>query len=304
VSARYAIFCANPLDPRVAEPGFDLEVSAAREAGFAVVLIDHDELDRRIRPEAALRRARLSAPGNAVYRGWMLRSEAYRDLYNALVERGVSLMTSPAAYGACHHTPGSYAALRAWMPETAWVEEDRLDDPSAIRTVLAPFGSSAVVIKDWVKSQAAGYWVEACFIPDASDLDHANRVISRFRELQGESLVGGVVFKAYLPLVPEGGRADEYRAFLVGGQPVGCWPRSEKASRHEPPLAELLKDVASRVPSPFASADFGVDDRGRWWLLEVGDGQVSALPDARAAIPLFKALARACAEAPLPEAPT
>jgi hypothetical protein len=289
--APYVIFCANPLDPRSVEPDFSLEFAGTREAGFSPILIDHDELDRRISPEAAVRKTRFDAPGVGVYRGWMLRSEAYAALFNALFERGVLLLTSPEEYAACHHAPGSYALLKNWMAGMTWVPLSAIDDQAEVRASLAPFGSSAVILKDFVKSQAAGYWSEACYISDASDQDHVGRVIGRFRELQGDSLVGGLVFKAYIPLQPTGAPAYEYRAFFVGGQVVGCWPRSDLARELGPPPAELMAQVAVKVPSPFASADFGVDQSGRWWLLEVGDGQVSGLPEPKAASPVFAALA-------------
>ncbi|MBI5942200.1 MAG: ATP-grasp domain-containing protein [Caulobacterales bacterium] len=290
--APYAVFCVSPLDPRSAEPDFTEEVAAAREAGFTPVLLDHDELDQRVNPTAALRKTRIEEPGRAVYRGWMLRSEAYEALFNTLLERGVELLTSPAAYAACHHAPGSYAQLATWMARTGTVPAAKMDEPSAIKGTLEGFGSSALVLKDWVKSQAAGYWAEACFIPDASDYEQAGRVIARFRELQGESLVGGLVFRSYLQLLPVGAPAHEHRAFMVDGRVVGCWPRSEEASRVGSPPPELLAEVAANIPSRFASADFGVDESGRWWLLEVGDGQVSGLPTDRAAAPIFQALAQ------------
>jgi hypothetical protein len=289
--APYAIFCANPLDPRSAEPDFSLEFAVAREAGFSPTLIDHDELDRRISPGAALRRTRMDEPGVGVYRGWMLRSEAYAGLFNALLERGVRLLTSPEEYAACHHAPGSYALLKDWMASMTWVPLPAIDDQVEVRASLAQFGSSAVILKDFVKSQASGYWSEACYISDASDQDHAGRIVGRFRELQGDSLVGGLVFKAYIPLQPAGAPAYEYRAFFVGGRVVGCWPRSDLARELGPPPAELMAQVAAKVPSPFASADFGTDQSGRWWLLEVGDGQVSGLPEPEAARPVFAALA-------------
>jgi hypothetical protein len=287
----YAIFCANPLDLRSAEPDFSSEFAVAREAGFSPILIDHDQLDQRISPGAALRKSRINEPGTGVYRGWMLRSEAYTELFNALLERGVRLLTSPQEYDACHHAPGSYALLKNWMTSTTWVPVSALDDQAAVRASLTHFGSSAVILKDFVKSQAAGYWTEACYISDASDHDQVSRVVGRFRELQGDSLVGGLVFKAYIPLQPTGAPAYEYRAFFVGGGVVGCWPRSDAAWELGPPPAELMAQVAVKVPSPFASADFGVDQAGRWWLLEVGDGQVSGLPDPQAASPVFAALA-------------
>ena len=291
MSQPYAIFCANPLDPRSAEPDFAAEFEAARSAGFKPVLIDHDELDRHARPSAALRKTRIEEGGVAIYRGWMLRAEAYERLYEALLEKGVRLLTDPSSYAACHQAPGSYDLLREWMPEMASVPESRIDDTNSIRSALASFGSSPVILKDWVKSQAAGYWLEACYISNASDMDEVLRIISRFRELQDGSLVGGLVFKRFLDLQPKGATPYECRAFFVGGRAVGCWPRSEEARRLGLPPSGLLNSVAAKAPSPFASGDFGLDASGRWWLLEVGDGQVSSLPGKQAADPLFAALA-------------
>src|ERR1700687_2875355 len=147
--APYAIFCANPLDPRSVEPDFSLEFAGAREAGFSPMLIDHDELYRWMSPGAALRRTRMAEPGVGVYRGWMLRSEAYAGLFNALLERGVRLLHSPEEYGGCHHAPGSYAMLKDWMASMTWVPLPAIDDQVEVRASLAQFGSSAVILKDF-----------------------------------------------------------------------------------------------------------------------------------------------------------
>lgn len=290
--APFAIFCADPLDPRAVEPDFADEVEPARSAGFSVTRLDHDDLDRRIDPASALRKARLDDTGNAVYRGWMISADAYAALFTTLADRDIVLLTTPEQYAACHHAPGSYAQLAEWMPRTAWLPIAELDDAERRREVLAQFGAVPLVIKDWVKSQASGYWREACFIADTTDAADVDRVVNRFRELQGASLVGGVVFKAYMPLLPVGEPAHEYRAFIVDGQVVGCWPRSEAAKELGAPPQALLESVAAKVPSPFVSADFGQDRDRRWWLLEVGDGQVSGLPSAEAASPIFAALAQ------------
>jgi len=290
--APYAVFCTDPLDPRAVDPAFLAEADAARAAGFTVVRIDHDELDQRIDAHAAIRSARFDGEGSAVYRGWMLSEKAYQALFEALQNRGVNLETSPTEYAACHHAPGSYEALARWTPKTTWLPIAEIDDAEAARRALSGFGSSPVIVKDWVKSQASGYWAEACFIPDASNDAEASRVISRFKELQGDSLAGGLVFKAYVPLVPVGSPAFECRAFIVGGRVVGCWPRSEQAGEIGLPLMSLLEQIAVKVPSPFATADFGRGANGEWWLLEVGDGQVSGLPGSEEAAPaLFEALA-------------
>ncbi len=288
--APFVIFCADPLNPRSVEPEYAIEAEAARNAGFSVVRLDHDYLDRQIDPTLSLKATRFDGAGEAVYRGWMMSAEAYEALYLALLARSVRLSVSPQAYAACHHAPGSYFALSEWMPDTVWIDEDQIDDWAAIRTTLEPFGHTSLIVKDWVKSQASGYWSEACFIADAADTEAVQRTIARFRNLQGDGLIGGLVFKQYVPLVPTGSPAYEYRAFVVDGRVAGCWPRSPESGTLAPPPAALLDEVAARIPSPFASADFGRDEAGRWWLLEVGDGQVSGLPSAADADPIFQAL--------------
>src|SRR5262249_48378193 len=153
----YAIFCADPLEPRSVEPDVSLELAAAREAGFSPILIDHDELDQRINPAAALRKAPITEAGMGVYRGWMLRNEAYQGLFNGLHGRGVRLLTSPENYEACHHAPVSYPSLKRWMADMAWVPMAAIDEQAKVRAAVEHFGSSAVILKDFVKSQAAGY---------------------------------------------------------------------------------------------------------------------------------------------------
>jgi hypothetical protein len=291
VSVCYAIFCADPLSPRKVDPTFAVDAEAARDASLTCVTLDHDHLDNRINPAAAIRSMRAVEPGVAVYRGWMMRAEAYEALYHALIERQVRLITSPSAYIACHHAIGSYPKLKKWMAETSWVACDPIHDAQAVQAALAVHGRSAVIVKDWVKSQASGYWNEACYIPDASDFEQASRVIARFVELQGDGIVGGLVFRRYIPLVPPGSPAYEYRAFVVNGKIVGCWPRFDMSAQPIPPPGQLLDEIAENVPSPFASADLAIDVYGQWWLLEVGDGQVSGLPSPDAAAPMMRQLA-------------
>ena len=175
--APFVIFWADPIDSRAVEPDFADEVEPAKDAGFSPAKLDHDELDRRVDPGAALRKTRFDDIGTAIYRGWMLSTAAYESLFSALAARDISLLTSPEEYAACHHAPGSYDAMAEWMPKTAWLSIGDLDNLGLRRDVLAQFGTSPVVIKDWVKSQASGYWSEACYIFDASNEEEVDRVV-------------------------------------------------------------------------------------------------------------------------------
>jgi hypothetical protein len=267
------VFCADPFDPRKPDPAFRREAEAAQRLGIPRIVFDHDVLERSHDAATATKRIQMGEPVNAVYRGWMVRAEDYRALYDALSAKNVRLVNTPAEYSACHHIPEIYPHVAKWMAKTVWIKAKNGRDDGSLAAALASFGSNAVVLKDWVKSQASGYWEEACFISDASDTTGARRIVDRFLELQGESLTGGLVFRAYVPLAKEA----EWRAFVVDGDILGCWPRSSAES--DTPPGALVSSVARALPSRFATADFARKEDGGWLLLETGDGQVSELPE-------------------------
>lgn len=292
----YVVLCSDPLGSPGHDPAFSADASAASAAGLSTLLIDHDALvsgDMR----TALKRARPAEPGSAVYRGWMMRAEAYARLFEGLAARGVDLATPPDAYAACHHLPQAHASVGRWMPETSWVEAAAMDGPANLAAALAPFGDAPVTVKDWVKSQAAGYWDSACLIPQASDAEAVNRITARFRELQGTDLVGGLVFRRLVDLARAGSETREWRLFSLDGTVVGCWPRD--GSPVDAPPDALVAEVAAALPSPFATADLARATDGRWWLMETGDGQVSGFPPG-AAEPVISALAARLGSAPAP----
>ena len=162
----------------------------------------------------------------AVYRGWMLRPEQYDRLYAALAGRGVRLVNDPAAYAATHLFPNGYPAIAGHTPRSVWLASDGAVDKDALMALLRPFGDRPLVVKDYVKSRKHE-WADACFIPAASDRAAVERVVRRFLDLQGEDLVGGLVFREYVPLAPLGRHpksgmplSREYRYFCLDSAPV------------------------------------------------------------------------------------
>ena len=289
----YILLCADPLAPRSPDPAFGEEAVIADRLGLHRLLVDHDAVERGPDASAALRRPAAEGPGAAVYRGWMMSAEAYGRLFAALSERGIRLINTPEQYAACHHLPVAHAAVSRWMPQTAWIARDRIGDDDALFGTLAPFGSAAVTVKDWVKSQAAGYWSEACFIPDAADRAAVRRVVDRFIELQGDSLTGGLVFRRYVPLAERVGAAEEWRCFVLDGYVLGCWPRFAASAGAEAPSADPLEAIARALPSRFATADVARRQDGGWLLLETGDGQVSGFPSNEVAEAVLASVAAA-----------
>ena len=272
------VLCRDPLAPREPDPAFQDDADAAGILGLRALLIDHDTVEAG-NAAHGLRNISFGQSVHAVYRGWMLRAASYGRLYEGLLERGIQLLNSPAQYERCHHLPAVQPYVGHWSAEMTSVAAGRMRDPRALSDALSVFGDGPVVLKDWVKSQAAGYWAEACFIPRASDAHMVSRVVARFIELQGDALVGGLVFRRYYPLARIAGQPEEWRAFVLDGCVIACWPRFPASQDALRPPGTLLHDIAAALPSRFAAFDLARRVDGGWLLIETGDGQVSSVPD-------------------------
>ena len=215
----------------------------------------------------------------------MLKPDEYKAMYESLGARSVRLINTSDQYRTCHHLPESYAYLEGRTPKTTWMALEGPPSAEQLRELAAPFGGKALVIKDYVKSQKH-YWAEACFIPDASDLEHVERVVTRFLELQGEDLNVGLVFREYVPLRvvgehPKSGMplAAEFRIFWLDHEPLlvhRYWADLVELE-DEVPIDEL-RSTAKGIPSRFFTMDVAMLDDGSWIVVELGDAQVSGLP--------------------------
>jgi hypothetical protein len=217
----------------------------------------------------------------------MLRVEQYRAFYDALAAKGVRLINSPDEYRHCHHLPESYPVIEGKTPKSIWLPPesgvDRVVD--ALRT----FGDAPIVLKDYVKSRKHE-WAEACFIPRASDRDAVDRVVCRFLELQGDSLVGGLVFREFVEFESAGNHpksgmplAREHRIFWIDHRPLVSFPYwSDVGQTGDGPPPETFDAVVAKVRSRFFTMDVAKRKGGDWMIVELGDGQVAGLPDEKA----------------------
>ncbi|MEH1101768.1 ATP-grasp domain-containing protein [Micromonospora sp. CPCC 205561] len=260
---------ADPLRPGRPDAHFAPEARAAWEAGVEVTLVDHDALVRG--EDMARAVSRMPAESVAVYRGWMLRSERYAAFAAALAERGVALRTTGEQYRRAHELPGWYPDLLGWTPPSAWTAGSRRDDFDRARRAL---GGGAAVLRDYVKSMKH-HWHEAAFIADLDDGDAAWRVASRFLDLRGDDLVGGLVLRRFEPFT-----TAEVRTWWVDGACVltGAHPDSPHDA---PPEAFDPAPVGASVAAlglPFVTVDLTLRADGVWRVVELGDGQVSDRP--------------------------
>ncbi len=291
-------FPSDLFDPRVVDASFGEEYEAALAAGLRVTLLDQAAMDAGdwSRAVHTLLAARV------LYRGWMLSAAAYASLVKALRSADSAVVISPEAYTCCHHLPSSYSRIESRTPRSVWVACDGKSPDALISECVrraSEFGNGSLVIKDYVKSRKHE-WAEACFVPDAGDVDQLRTVLSNFVERQGEWLAGGVVLRQYVPFARAEG-ADgsgwpsvrEWRTFWFDGKPMIQGAIRESQTSSPPPIDAEIESLLRKIPSPFFSADVAIDQEGRQWIVELGDGQVAGLLGTISPVEFYRALAHA-----------
>src|SRR5689334_14427541 len=122
------IYCADPLDPKQPDPVYASEIAAAVSQGINYDLINFEALVNDRNASKAVRKVEAQAETQlAVYRGWMLKPEAYRQLYKALASKNLWLVNDPASYKHCHYLPASYSLIEGLTPRSVWTQ--RADTP-------------------------------------------------------------------------------------------------------------------------------------------------------------------------------
>ena len=288
------LLAGDPLRPRRPDPHFAAQAAAARAAGAATAVLDHEALLAGD-AEGAVARVPRDA-GGVWYRGWMLPAGRYAELAAALTARGCRLLTDPAAYRAAHELPGWYGTFRALTPSSVWLPCPPHQAPRGpeLARLAEPFGDRPVVVKDWVKSRKHE-WEEAAFVPDAADTARLASVVGRFVALQEEFLTGGVVLRAFETFDPVG----EARVWWVDGEPVLIGPHPDTPELRPDPDLSHVAPVVREFGRRFLTTDLALRTDGVWRVMEVGDGQVSDLPEGADSDALFEALVTAGAGGPL-----
>lgn len=281
------IYCSEPFSPTKPDSVYEAEVNAALGAGLEYELINYEALVDEGKPAAAVRRVRVAEiPETAIYRGWMLKPEQYRMLFEALRERGLNLINSPEQYQHCHYLPESYPVIKDQTPLTVSLTYDEGFSFERVMEALAPFGDRPVILKDYVKSRKHE-WEEACFIPSASKRSEVERVVNRFLELQHGEINEGFVFREYVEFEPLARHSKsgmpltkEFRLFFLDGEMVfkiEYWEEGDYSGTAPP--EGLFAEVARHVNSRFFTMDVAQKSGGDWLIVELGDGQVAGLPE-------------------------
>jgi hypothetical protein len=266
------LMCADPLNPKRVDEHFAREAEAVRALGGSLALIDHDALQRGDAAEAVRRVPR--DLGTVWYRGWMTTASQYTALTAALGAKGIAMAVPPDGYQKAHELPGWYDTFAGVTPASVWLplKKGAAPERDTLARLVRPLAKGPAIVKDYVKSRKHE-WDEACFVPDVTDTERLHAVVTRFVELQGDFLAGGIVIREF-----ETYENGEARVWWVDGEPVLVGAHPDTPDRHPRPYTDLIAPCVRALGCRFITTDLARRPDGTWRIVEVGDGQVSDLP--------------------------
>ena len=277
------IYCDSVFDAKIVEPEYELEYEAAHSGGFETALISFESLVEGNIREALKLVQSYNNKVLGIYRGWMLTLDQYTSLYEGLQEKNILLINNPEEYAHCHYLPYSYDKIKSKTPTSRWTTG--LGDRN-IQSILEKFDENPLIIKDYVKSEKH-HWETACYIPNASDWEHARSVIHNFIQLRGNALNEGIVFRKFeelefLATHSKSGMplTKEFRIFFFNKKIINvCYYWDDVSYEDKMPELHEFIEIAQEIKSNFFTMDIAKKKHGDWIVMELGDGQVAGLPD-------------------------
>jgi hypothetical protein len=292
------ILCNFPIDTKIVDPDYENEYSSAKDNNFNVKLISYEDLITNNLIEATKKISQANEKTNAIYRGWMLTKVQYEALYNILSSKNYYLINSIDEYIFCHYLPYNYDTIKYYTAKSIWTNTKNYYDIDKIMDQLKVFNNKPIIIKDYVKSQKHK-WKEACFIENSGDKNKVKTVIDNFINLQEDNLTEGLVFREFLDLEfldfhSKSGMplTKEYRLFFYKNELLSIFNYWENENYNDDKIdLNIFISIAKNIKSNFFTMDIAKAKNGKWYIIELGDGQVSGLPSQNDSIEFYKNLA-------------
>ena len=188
------------------------------------------------------------APVPAIYRGWMMTIDEYSNLYSALINQNVVLITNPEQYKRCHYISGWYDSIKQMTANTVLFDNRSALNPNSIPKWGRYF------VKDYVKSLTTKRG------SIANSYEEILEILALIEKYRG-FIEGGICIREYENYLPE----SEERYFYYNG----------KYHSRDNRLPSIIESIESSIDCPFYSIDVIRDDQGNDRIVEIGDGQVS-----------------------------
>lgn len=283
----HLLFCESPFEPNSIDPDFEEEFLIAKKNDFKTLIFNFEGFTTHDKPQNATRKIKPSDTlQKVIYRGWMLTPKQYARLYADLLAKNFELINSPEQYQNCHYLPDSLRFIESKTPKSIF---QKLENEHSIEELIGKakvFGQKPVVIKDYVKSEKH-HWETACFVKDASDIEKLKQTIQNLINLRGKYLNEGIVIREFiefnsLTTHSKSGMplTEEYRLFFCNKKLISIYPYWDEGEyKFETPNTTEFEKMALLIDSNFLSMDIARQKNGNFAIIELGDGQVSGLPD-------------------------
>jgi len=284
----YILFCEHPLQTNKVDEDFEDELYAAEENGFETILFNFEQLTVDGDASRSIKNIKSrDCLTPVIYRGWMLTPKQYSVLYDGLLSKNFQLINTTEEYQNCHYLPDSLKFIESRTPRTVFEKFDHENSMDRLMEKSKIFGSKAVILKDYVKSEKHD-WDTACFVANASERNKLEQSIKSLVKLRDKYLNKGIVIREFVELQEltihsKSGMplTEEYRLFFYNKKLVAIydyWEEGEYSLQR--PESKEFEEIAQKVESNFFSMDIARQKNdGKFIIIELGDGQVAGLPD-------------------------
>ena len=269
-------------DSKNVDPSFSVEYQAICQIPeFKTILLNYDGFvtgDRiKIYPKDHY-------TGDCIYRGWMLKPQQYKELYEYLYDKNILLINNPEEYNNCHLFPYAFNHVYNYTPKSMCYEDGETIYWDVVNKTFKKF-----FIKDYVKSVKETNFPEYFETPVCAK--EMNEKIIEFIKLRGDLYTGGIVLKEYVDLKKYGNSTNEYRAFYLDNQLLSLCRNSNQPDACSFVPYDFINKF-NDFPSNFYTVDFAELSNGEWIVIETGDGQVSGLSTNQYALKFYNEMRR------------
>jgi len=273
------LFCEDTFRQNSVDEAFTAEYECAKNNGFDILLYNFEE--KKLKNNYINDKLE-----TVIYRGWMINPFEYNELYNGLLEKNLKLINSPKEYQNCHYLPDSLKFIENYTPKTIFEKYESKDSIKTIIEKAKIFDGKPIIVKDYVKSEKH-YWDTACFVQNSNDIPKLAETINNFIDLREDYLNEGIVLREYIGLHnltshSKSGMplSEEYRLFFYKNDFLCMYNYWEEGIYSSIDFdIKNFESIAKNVESNFFTMDIAKDIHGNFFIIELGDGQVSGIPE-------------------------
>ncbi|WP_299458370.1 ATP-grasp domain-containing protein [uncultured Microscilla sp.] len=275
------------------EVKYKAEIIGAQRAGFQGAYYNHQHM---LSGAMALMLAQVPAyaqPMPAMLRSFVMPPHAYTAIYEHLAEeKNLYLIDTPEQHLEVCSVVNHYDKIKAWCPQTVWIDGEAALDEAKLGAALSAFGKEGkcLMLKDYMRS--AKYQREHPYdVADHTDLAQAQAAMVNFKAHHQGVINGGFVFSEYIPdlrvvhdhpfPMTHQPMYEEYRLFFLQHElllATNYWEEMPDYS-HQLTDKELepFKEVAKTIDSNFFTLDVARRQDGSLVIIELNPGQLAGI---------------------------